>query len=79
MARATGLDRGRTVLSRLLFFLIKRRLGKVPVPARITALRPALLRGGALMELSQESSRLVPPRLMKLAQTLVASRVGCPF
>lgn len=43
------------------------------------ALQPALLRGGALMELSQDSATLVPARLKKLAQTLVGTRVGCPF
>jgi len=43
------------------------------------ALQPALLRGGALMELSQESAKLVPIRYKKLAQMLTASRVGCPF
>ncbi|HJR61820.1 MAG TPA: hypothetical protein VJ813_20600 [Vicinamibacterales bacterium] len=79
MARMTGVDRCRTLLSRLILFLVNRRLHKVPVPTRIMALRPGLLRGGALMELSQASASLVPLRLKKLAQTLVASRVGCPF
>ncbi len=64
---------------RVLFFLIRRRLGKLPVPARIMALRPPLLRGGAFMEMGQESSDLVPLRYKRLAQTLTASRVGCPF
>jgi hypothetical protein len=79
MARIAGADRGRTPLSKLIFYLVRRRLRRVPVPTRIMALRPGLLRGGALMELSQESASLVPARLKKLAQTLVASRVGCPF
>ena len=79
MARTSGVDRGRTLLSRLILFLTKRRLGHVPAPARIMALQPALLRGGALMELSQESASLVPPRYKKLAQMLTASRIGCPF
>jgi hypothetical protein len=43
------------------------------------AMRPGLLRGGALMELSQESAKLVPLRYKKLAQMLVATRIGCPF
>lgn len=79
MARTPGATRGRTLLSRLILFLIRKRLRKVPVPARIMALRPGLLRGGALMEMSQESAALVPLRYKKLAQLLVASRVGCPF
>jgi hypothetical protein len=79
MARTSGVDRGRTLLSRLILLLTRRRLGHVPVPARIMALQPPLLRGGALMELSQESATLVPLRYKKLAQMLTASRVGCPF
>ncbi len=79
MARTSGVDRGRTLLSRLILFLTRRRLGHVPVPARIMALQPALLRGGALMELSQDSASLVPTRYKKLAQMLTASRIGCPF
>ena len=79
MPRTTGVERGRTLLSRIILRLVRRRLHKVPVPTRIMALRPALLRGGALMELSQESATLVPLRYKKLAQMLVASRVGCPF
>lgn len=79
MARTRGADRGRTLLSRIIFYFVKRRLQKVPVPTRIMALQPALLRGGALMELSQDSATLVPARLKKLAQTLVGTRVGCPF
>ena len=31
------------------------------------------------MELSQESATLVPLRYKKLAQTLTATRIGCPF
>ena len=42
-------------------------------------MRPPLLRGGALMELSQESATLVPLRYKKLAQLLTATRIGCPF
>ena len=40
---------------------------------------PAVLRGGALMELSQESAKQVPLRYKKLAQLLTATRIGCPF
>lgn len=79
MPRTTGVERGRTLLSRLILRLVRRRLHRVPVPMRIMALRPGLLRGGALMELSQESAALVPLRYKKLAQMLVAARVGCPF
>jgi hypothetical protein len=77
--RSRGIERARTILGRVIFFLTRRRLKKIPIPARIMALRPPLLRGGALMELSQESSTTVPLRYKKLAQTLTATRIGCPF
>jgi hypothetical protein len=76
--RTRGVDRPSFITS-ILFYLIRRRLGKVPVPARIMALQPALLRGGGFMEQAQEAATLVPLRYKKLAQTLVATRVGCPF
>lgn len=79
MARTSGVDRGRSLLSRVILWLVQRRLHKVPVPTRIMALHPALLRGGAFMEQAQESATLIPLRYKKLAQVLVASRVGCPF
>jgi hypothetical protein len=76
--RTRGVERP-SPLGRLIFALIKRRLGKIPVPARIMALRPPLLRGGALMEQAQEASTMVPIRYKKLAQLLTAARVGCPL
>ena len=78
-SRTTGVEHPPSLFSRIIFFLTKRRLGKVPVPARIMALQPPLLRGGAFMEQAQEAATLVPLRYKKLAQMLTASRVGCPF
>lgn len=77
--RARGLERPTSILGRIFFMLIRRKLGRVPVPARIMALRPPLLRGGSLMEQAQEAATTVPLRYKKLAQTLVATRIGCPF
>jgi hypothetical protein len=78
-SRTGGVERAPTLFTRIIFFLTKRRLGMVPVPARIMALQPPLLRGGAFMEQAQEAATIVPIRLKKLAQMLTASRVGCPF
>jgi hypothetical protein len=79
IARTRGIARARTAFGALIFALARRRLKKLPVPMRIMAMRPPLLRGGALMELSQESATLVPLRYKKLAQLLTATRIGCPF
>ena len=78
-SRTTGVESPPSLFTRIIFSLVKRRLGKVPVPLRIMALQPPLVRGGAFMEQAQEAATLVPLRFKKLAQTLVASRVGCPF
>ena len=79
IARSRGLERAKTAFGSLVFALVRRRLKRVPIPMRIMATCPPVLRGAALMELSQESARIVPLRLKKLAQTLTATRVGCPF
>ena len=78
-SRTRGVERAPTLFTRLIFALVKRRLGKVPVPMRIMALQPPLVRGGAFMEQAQDAATIVPLRLKKLAQMLTASRVGCPF
>ena len=63
----------------ILFRIVRRRLGRVPVPVRIRGLSPPALRGYALMEQAEESASAVPKSLKVLAQLRVATRVGCPF
>jgi hypothetical protein len=79
MQRGRGDATGGSLLGRVIFSFVRRRLGKVPRPWHLHAMRPALVRGVAFMEQAQEASGLVPSRLKRLAQTLVAARVGCPF
>ena len=79
MARLTGVERGGSLLSRVLFFLTRKKLGRVPRPMRIHALVPRLLSRVARMDLVQEEPRHLPRSLVKLGQVRVAMRVGCPF
>jgi hypothetical protein len=79
MARIPGVERGGGLITRLVFFLVRRRLGRVPRPVRITALRPTVLLGYGLMEQAQLKASALGNSLKKLAQVRVAMRVGCPF
>lgn len=79
MARLTGVERPGFSLARVIFAAVRRRLGHVPRPVRISALNPPVLRGYAFMEAAQEGAGRVPKGVKKLAQTRVSTRVGCPF
>ncbi len=79
MARLEGVDRPGLSFARLVFFMVRRKIGRVVRPIRLHALSPRNLRGYAMMEGAQESANGVPRQLKKLAQVRVATRVGCPF
>ena len=59
MARIVGVTKGGSLLTRIAFFMTKRRLGRVVKPVRIYALHSRLLRGYAHMELAQDKARRV--------------------
>lgn len=79
MARLTGVEKPGPSLTAWVFRAVKKKLGRVPRPTRITALAPKILRGAAMMEAAQQAADAVPTRVKKLAQVRVATRVGCPF
>jgi len=79
MSRLEGVLRPGLSLAAVVFFFVRRKLGRVVRPIRIHALSPRNLRGYALMEGAQEAADSVPRALKKLGQTRVATRVGCPF
>ncbi len=79
MARLQGIQKAGSLLTRLVFFLVRRRLGRVPRPLRIHALAPRILTGYGQMEMAQEKARRVSAELKKLGQVRIAMRVGCPF
>jgi hypothetical protein len=80
MARIEGVSHGRASLfARLVFFMCKRRLGRVIMPLRVKAHHPRLLRGYTHMELAQQAAHAVPLSLKALVDVYVARLIGCPF
>lgn len=79
MARFAGVsDQGAGLLSRFLFRLARRRLGRVSEMWRICAHVPRVHLGRGLMELLLDGSRLVERRLRWLGVIKTATLVGCP-
>jgi len=80
MSRATGVQDGEAGLrAKLVYWLVKRRLGQVPLGVRIRAHAPKLLLLAGRMDLHVASQGVVPQKLKELAQLKVAAMVGCPF
>ena len=67
------------VFARFVYWMTKRRLGRVVSPVKITAYHPGLLWGYGQMEQAFASSDLVGAGLKDLAQLRVATLIGCPF
>ena len=84
MARIRGAEPGQQGLlsglfTRLVYSLVKRKLGRVVKPVQIVAHHSRIFWGYAQMEQSLVSSRLVDAALKDIAQLRVATLVGCPF
>lgn len=80
MARIEGVsDRKASLLARIVFFMCRRRLGRVITPLRVKAHHPRLLRGYTHMELAQQAACSVPLSLKSLVDVYVAKLIGCPF
>ena len=84
MARINGAPNNqggpiRRLFVSLVYWLTRRRLGRVIMPVQVTAHHGKIFWGYLQMEQSQMSSRLVDARLKGLAQLRVATLVGCPF
>lgn len=84
MARIPGAPRNQGGLMRRLFvgavyYLTKRKVGRVVMPVQVTAHHPKILWGYGQMEQSQLMSKLVDAKLKGLAELRVATLVGCPF
>lgn len=61
------------------YWLTRRRLGRVIMPVQVTAHHGKIFWGYLQMEQSQMSSKLVDAKLKGLAELRVATLVGCPF
>ena len=69
----------RRLLVGTVYWLTRRRLGRIIVPVQVTAHHPKIFWGYIEMEQSQASSKLVDHKLKGLAELRVATLVGCPF
>jgi hypothetical protein len=80
VVRSQGVqDNEAGLLTRIIFWLAKRRLGRVPLGLRVRALDSKLFRHIVRMDLYAASQGAIPMRLKELAQLKVAMMVGCPF
>jgi hypothetical protein len=84
MARIPGATRNEGgVLRRwfvgVVYFLTRRRLGRVIMPIQVTAHHGKIFWGYIQMEQSQMGSHLLDHKLKGLAELRVATLVGCPF
>jgi hypothetical protein len=80
MARLSGVapaDAG--LFTRFVYWMAKRRLGRLIQPITITAHHPRLLRAMGQMEMGQEAATSVDFCLKALASIKTAMLVGCPF
>ena len=84
MARISGAEPSKQgllggLLTRIVYSMAKRKLGRVVLPVQITAHHSKILWGYGQMEQALLSSRLLDAGLKDLGQLRVATLVGCPF
>lgn len=80
MTRAIGVsDREAGLRTRIIYWLVKRRGGRVHLGNRLRAHDPKLLELAFRMDVHTASAGTVPLVLKELAQIKVAVVVGCPL
>ncbi len=84
MARIVGADPSKQGLlhglfTRIIYSMVKRKVGRIVMPVQIAAHHAKLLWGYGQMEQSLFSSKLIDAGLKNLAQLRVATLVGCAF
>ncbi len=80
MARIRGIEANEAgLVTRFLYWMTKRKVGRVILPFRITAHQPRLLRSVGQMEMGQAALSTVEPKLKALAGIKTALLIGCPF
>jgi hypothetical protein len=72
-------DREASLRTRFIYWLVKRRLGRIPLGVRIRARDPKLLELSGRMDLHIAKPESVPAILKELVLIKVAVMVGCPF
>lgn len=67
------------LFARLVQFIARRKMGRVPEPLRVLQRNAALMAGVGAFETALERASLVPSRTKSLAELSVALQIGCPF
>ena len=78
MARIAGSARP-GLFGRLVYWMARRRFGRVPEPARITAHNRWVFAAMSMYEAFSPKAHVVEARGKELASILTATRIGCPF
>jgi hypothetical protein len=80
MARIRGVEANEAGLfTRFLYWMTRRKVGRVILPFKVTAHLPRLLVAVGQMEMGQAALRTVEPKLKALAGIKAATLIGCPF
>ena len=80
MNRSEGVqDKDARLRTRILFWFVKRKIGRVPPGMRVWAFDPKYLNAAVRMNVYGARRGVVPMTLKELAQLKVAMMVGCPF
>jgi hypothetical protein len=80
MARIQGIEPAEAGLFiRFVYWMTRRKLGRVILPVKIAAHHPGLLRAIGAMEAGQAAAQSVPAPIKALAGLKAATLVGCPF
>ena len=80
MARIRGVEAGEAnPLTRFLYWMTKRKLGRVIEAVKITAHQPRLVLASGQMEMGQQAVHSVDMKLKALAEIKAAVMIGCPF
>jgi hypothetical protein len=69
----------RGLFRRIVYWLTRRKVGKVATPVQLAAHNGAVLFGYGMFEYGLDKARRAPAGLKALAQLRVAGLVGCPF
>ncbi len=67
------------MFTRVVYWMTKRKLGRIVLPVQITAHHTRLLRAMGEMEMGQAAAHSVDAKLKELAGIFAATLIGCPF
>lgn len=80
MARIPGVEANEAgIFTRFLYWMTRRKVGRVILPFKVTAHQPRLLTAVGQMEMGQQAVKSVDAKIKALAGIKTATLVGCPF